>query len=118
MGIQHWRERPRDLPFRLMRVIVRRLIDANRFRLGYSYDLTWGGRQIYAFDPSAAPGVRLQYQNHSFYAFAGVKTALLYATRDLGSDVTHREYEGEDHVGVVFAAQADACGILLDHLDA
>ncbi len=52
------------------------VIDANRFRLGYSYDLTWGGRQIYSFDPSAAPGVRLQYQNGDFYAFAGVKTAV------------------------------------------
>ena len=44
--------------------------------------------------------------------------AYIDAARDLGSDVTHREYEGEDHVGVVFAGQADACGILLDHLDA
>lgn len=51
-------------------------VDANRFRLGYSYDLTWGGRNIFAFDPSAAPGVRLQYQNHGFYAFAGLKTAV------------------------------------------
>ena len=32
-------------------------VDANRFRLGYSYDLTWGGRDIYAFDPMAAPGI-------------------------------------------------------------
>lgn len=44
--------------------------------------------------------------------------AYIDTARDLGSDVTHREYEGEDHVGVVFAAQAEACGILLDHLDA
>ena len=51
-------------------------IDANRFRLGYSFDLTWGGRNIFAFDPNAAPGVRLQYQNHGFYAFAGLKTAV------------------------------------------
>lgn len=51
-------------------------IDANRFRLGYSYDLTWGGRNIYAFDPQAAPGVRLQYQKGQFYAFAGGKTAV------------------------------------------
>ncbi len=51
-------------------------IDANRFRLGYSYDLTWGGRNIFAFDPNAAPGVRVQYQNHGFYAFAGAKTAV------------------------------------------
>jgi len=51
-------------------------VDANRFRLGYSFDLTWGGRNMYAFDPNAAPGARLQYQNHGFYAFAGIKTAV------------------------------------------
>lgn len=51
-------------------------IDANRFRLGYSYDLTWGGRNIFSFDPGVAPGVRLQYQNKDFYAFVGAKTAL------------------------------------------
>lgn len=51
-------------------------VDADRFRLGYSYDLTWGGRSAFVFDPSAAPGARLQYQNGSFYAFAGLKTAI------------------------------------------
>lgn len=51
-------------------------IDANRFRLGYSYDLTWGGRTIFITDPIAAPGARLQYQNGTFYAFAGLKTAI------------------------------------------
>jgi hypothetical protein len=51
-------------------------VDANRFRLGYSYDLTWGGRDIFAFDPNSAPGVRLQWQKGDTYAFAGAKTAL------------------------------------------
>lgn len=51
-------------------------VDANRFRLGYSYDITWGGRDIYAFDPYAAPGVRVQYQNGGSYAFLGAKTAV------------------------------------------
>lgn len=51
-------------------------VDANRFRLGYSYDLTWGSRSVFVFDPIAAPGARLQYQNGSFYAFAGLKTAI------------------------------------------
>ncbi len=51
-------------------------VDANRFRLGYSYDLTWGGRDIFAFDPSVAPGVRLQWQKGPSYAFAGAKTAV------------------------------------------
>jgi dienelactone hydrolase len=44
--------------------------------------------------------------------------AYVDAASALGTQVTHREYEGEDHVGVVFAAQADACAVLLDRLDA
>lgn len=51
-------------------------VDANRFRLGYSYDITWGGRDIYAFDPYAAPGLRVQYQSGPHYVFAGAKTAV------------------------------------------
>jgi len=44
--------------------------------LGYSYDLTWGGREIYAFTTGAAPGVRLQWQKGGAYAFGGVKSAV------------------------------------------
>jgi len=51
-------------------------VDSGRFRLGYSYDLTWGGREIYAFTTGAAPGVRLQWQKGGHYAFAGMKTAV------------------------------------------
>ncbi len=51
-------------------------VDAGRFRLGYSYDLTWGGRDIYSFSPGAAPGVRLQWQRGGSYAFLGAKTAV------------------------------------------
>jgi hypothetical protein len=51
-------------------------VDSGRFRLGYSYDLTWGGREIYAFTTGAAPGVRLQWQKEGTYAFGGVKSAV------------------------------------------
>ncbi len=51
-------------------------IDAGRFRLGYSYDLTWGGTSIFSFDPGAAPGVRLQWQKGGAYAMAGMKSAI------------------------------------------
>lgn len=68
-------------------------VDANRFRLGYSYDLTWGGRDIYAFDPSAAPGVRLQYNNGPHAVFIGMKTAVGdYVIPDDGDDTT--DYDG------------------------
>ena len=51
-------------------------VDSGRFRLGYSYDLTWGGRNMYAFTTGAAPGVRLQWQKGGTYAFAGMKSAV------------------------------------------
>jgi acetyl esterase/lipase len=44
--------------------------------------------------------------------------AYVDAATALGTEVTHRAYDGEDHVGVVFAAREDACSVLLDRLDA
>jgi hypothetical protein len=51
-------------------------VDSGRFRLGYSYDLTWGGKEVHSFTTGAAPGVRLQWQKGGNYGFAGVKTAV------------------------------------------
>ncbi len=51
-------------------------VDSGRFRLGYSYDLTWGGREIHSFTTGAAPGVRLQWQKDGSYAFAGAKSTV------------------------------------------
>lgn len=69
-------------------------VDANRFRLGYSYDLTWGGRDIFAFDPSVAPGVRLQWQKGPSYAFAGAKTAMGDYTDPVTADPLEEAYWG------------------------
>ncbi len=69
-------------------------VDANRFRLGYSYDLTWGGRDIFAGDPSVAPGVRLQWQKGETYVFAGAKTALADYTDPLTSLPLEQAYWG------------------------
>lgn len=68
-------------------------VDANRFRLGYSYDITWGGRDIYAFDPYAAPGIRAQYQSGPNYVFAGAKTAVGDYT-DAEGNKTNEAYWG------------------------
>ncbi len=51
-------------------------IDASRFRLGYSYDLSWGGKEIFIKDPGASPGVRMQLQWGGSYAFVGAKTSI------------------------------------------
>jgi len=51
-------------------------IDASRFRLGYSYDLSYGGKEIMARPVWAMPGARLHWQKGKTYAFGGVKTAI------------------------------------------
>lgn len=51
-------------------------IDASRFRLGYSWDLSYGGKEIMAREVGAMPGVRLQWQKGGSYVFGGAKTAI------------------------------------------
>lgn len=48
--------------------------DADRFRLGYSWELTWGGRSSFLL-ASGAPGAMVSYKAQSWYAFGGGKTA-------------------------------------------
>ncbi len=62
-------------------------VDASRFRLGYSYDLAYGGREIMAREVGAMPGARLQWENDGTYAFVGAKTAI--------SSRTEVEWEGD-----------------------
>ncbi len=51
-------------------------VSTNRFRLGFLYDLTWGGASIF---PKAyrklTPGVKFSYSKGNFYSFIGMKTA-------------------------------------------
>ncbi len=65
-------------------------VDSDRFRLGYSYDLSWGGRELFVDQVGAAPGVRLQWERQGSYAFVGAKTAIMNAvpTEDDGSQTT------------------------------
>ena len=48
--------------------------DADRLRLGYSWDLTWGGRASFLL-AQAAPGGMVSWRGPSSYAFVGGKTA-------------------------------------------
>ncbi len=56
-------------------------LDTDRFRLGYLYDLSWGGTAAYinqSIFPSivgSAPGLKVQYDQDNFYIFGGFKTA-------------------------------------------
>lgn len=56
-------------------------LDTDRFRLGYLYDISWGGtaasinQSIFPAIQGSAPGLKVQYDQKRFYAFAGFKTA-------------------------------------------
>ena len=54
-------------------------IDADRERLGFHYEVSWGGTDIFPrnFRGSLAPGARFGYESDHFYAYAGAKTALV-----------------------------------------
>jgi hypothetical protein len=47
---------------------------ADRFRLGYTYDLTWGGKRIFARNRRPAPGMKLNVDLERFYFFVGAKS--------------------------------------------
>jgi len=54
-------------------------VSADRFRLGYSYRLSWGGSPEYTRRTTTAsgPGLKLQLDTPRAYAFAGAKSATL-----------------------------------------
>ncbi len=58
-------------------------LDTDRFRLGYLYDISWGGtnsyinQSIFPRIQGSSPGMKIQYDTDKFYAFAGFKTATI-----------------------------------------
>ncbi|MBW2526519.1 MAG: hypothetical protein JRI23_20225 [Deltaproteobacteria bacterium] len=56
-------------------------LDTDRFRLGYLYDISWGGtnaainQSIFPRIQGTAPGAKLQFNHERFSIFAGFKTA-------------------------------------------
>lgn len=59
-------------------------VSADRFRLGYSYEISWGGNDIF-LRSKATPGLRLAYQTDTIYGFLGIKTGLLQVDLEDGS---------------------------------
>jgi hypothetical protein len=57
-------------------------VSSDRFRLGYSYRLSWGGNPEYKRAVSSVPGVKLQYDGPNMYAFVGAKSALVVDPKD------------------------------------
>ncbi|MFZ5469070.1 MAG: hypothetical protein ACOZIN_06470 [Myxococcota bacterium] len=54
-------------------------VSADRFRLGYAYRISWGGTGIFTSNAfsTGVPGMKLQITRDRWYAFAGLKTALV-----------------------------------------
>jgi hypothetical protein len=59
-------------------------ISADRFRLGYSYDISWGGSRIFP-NARAVPGLRLEINNDWVHAYLGLKTGLAQVDESDGS---------------------------------
>ncbi len=63
-------------------------IDADRERLGFHREISWGGTDTFPknFRGSFAPAAKIGYDREQFYAYAAVKTALLRSAAELELD--------------------------------
>jgi hypothetical protein len=52
-------------------------VSSDRFRLGYSYRLSWGGNEEYRRSSQAVPGVKFQVDIAKAYAFVGAKSSVV-----------------------------------------
>ena len=93
-------------------------LDPDRFRLGYLYDLSWGGtaaninQSIFPRLQGAAPGMKIQYDHEKFYIFGGFKTATIIQPEQVLNPGGESEVEvvrvGETNYGVLAGAGVDA----------
>jgi len=92
-------------------------LDTDRFRLGYLYDLSWGGtaasinQSIFPRLQGAAPGMKIQYDNRRFYVFGGFKTATIVQPQQVLSPGGENDVEtvrvGETNYGFLAGAGVD-----------
>ncbi len=57
-------------------------VSSDRFRLGYSYRLSWGGNPEYRRSNTSTPGAKLQYDTDNAYVFVGAKSSVVVDPRD------------------------------------
>ena len=97
-------------------------LDTDRFRLGYLYDLSWGGtaasinQSIFPRIQGAAPGLKVQYDHEKFYVFGGFKTATIIQPEQVLSPGGENDVEtvrvGETNYGFLGGAGVDATDFL------
>ncbi len=76
--VSWWKDATRKDPTRL--TLTTFPVSSDRLRLGYSYRLSWGGNEEYRRSAQAVPGMKLQYDTGTAYAFVGAKSAVLLDT--------------------------------------
>jgi hypothetical protein len=78
--ISNWKDPTHKDPTRI--TLTAFPVSADRFRLGYSYRLSWGGNPEYPRARSSTPGFKLQYTTGRGYAFVGAKSAVVLDPND------------------------------------
>jgi hypothetical protein len=80
LTLTHWKDPTRKDPTRVS--LTAFPVSSDRFRLGYSYRLSWGGNPEYRRTRSSIPGMKLQYDGPNMYAFVGAKSSLVVDPKD------------------------------------
>src|SRR5262249_27969307 len=86
-------------------------LDTDRFRLGYLYDISWGGtaasinQSIFPRIQGSSPGMKIQYDAEKYYVFAGFKTATIVQPQQVLSPGGENDVElvrvGETNYGAL-----------------
>lgn len=92
-------------------------LDTDRFRLGYLYDISWGGtasninQSIFPRIQGSSPGAKFQYDGENFYGFVGFKTATIIQPQQVLSPGGENEVEtvrvGETNYGLLGGGGVD-----------
>ncbi len=92
-------------------------LDTDRFRLGYLYDISWGGtaaninQSIFPRIQGSSPGAKIQYDGEDFYLFGGFKTATIIQPQQVLSPGGENEVEtvrvGETNYGFLGGGGVD-----------
>lgn len=68
-------------------------MNADRFRAGYTFDLSWGGNAVFTDRNArfASPGFKFRAEYDGFYGFAGAKTTRQLILEEDPTEVSNRE---------------------------
>jgi hypothetical protein len=97
-------------------------LDTDRFRLGYLYDISWGGtaasinQSIFPAIQGSAPGLKVQYDQKGFYAFGGFKTAQIVQPETVLSGNSNSDVTTVDQADTNFGFLGGAGVDPTDHL--